>query len=237
MDMDVIGSLFDASNTSDSITNSITNESVSPDDITGLLMHSFNEAEDENGIDWGITEEETDENVESDSNSDEVNDSENDSEEDKEPSEDSEDDNNEFEEDSDEQEEFDEDDNNESSENDELLGNYESIKDELDGERETLSEIYERFFKEIVEPLFRKLEDSNINVAFDTTSLKTLGVIRIELSHRNSDASAEMEINIFGNTVNGEFLGMENSDGEAVATSLDDVSLDDLINILIKVLG
>ena len=46
-----------------------------------------------------------------------------------------------------------------------------------------------------------------------------------------------MEINIFANTVNGEFLGMENSDGEAVATSLEDVSLDDLIGILIKVLG
>ena len=241
MDMDVIGSLFDSSNKSSNQLNtssSIKSESISPDDITAMLVHSFNEAEEDNasddeGIDWGISETE-DEGQEDNSQDDDESTS-------------NEDNNDVSEEDNDESENYnDEDEENvdnedtndeEQSQDDEILGSYEAIKDELDAERETLSDVYERFFKDIVDPLFRKLEDSNINVAFDTTRLKSEGIIRIELSHRNSDANAEMEINIFANTVNGEFLGMENSDGEAVSTSLDDVSLDDLLNILIKVLA
>lgn len=228
MEMDVISCLYDSSNSSESSETTNVSESVSPDDITGMLMHSFNEAEDSDGIDWGVTEETTEDEVD--------NGSEEEVQEETEETVDEEPEESEEESDVEQDNEYD-DESDEYSENEELLGTYESIKDELDGERETLSDIYVRFFDEIVEPLFRKLEDSNINVAFDTTGLKSLGVIRIELSHRNSEASAEMEINIFGNTVNGEFLGMENSDGEAVATSLEDVSLDDLLNILIKILG
>lgn len=222
-DGDVIGSLFDAASTaSSSLTNTKTeSESFSLDDATGFLMRSsFNEAEGDE-IDWGVGEEpEADdtEEVEAEVKEDD---------EEVEVSEDN------AEDVSDDEPETDD---AEISEG-ETLGAYEAIKEELDAERETLSGVYERFFKEVVEPLFRKLEDSNINVAFDTTALLSSGIIRIELSHRNSDASAEMEINIFANTVNGEFLGMENTDGEAVATSLEDVSLEDLIGILIKVLG
>lgn len=228
MEMDIIGSIYDASSSTNNQEQTTVKESTtpSPDDITGMLMHSFNEAEDD-GIDWGVSE---DEPTNDEPQEDTVEDTEETQEEQEVVEDEPVDEESEF-------EETEEDSEESFSENDELLGTYESIKDELEGERETLSNIYERFFKELIEPLFRKLEDSNINVAFDTTGLKTLGVIRIELSHRNSDSSAEMEINIFGNTVNGEFLGMENSEGEAIATSLDDVSLDDLVNILIKVLG
>ena len=223
-DVDVIGSLFDAASTASSaITNTKTeSESFSLDDATGFLMRSsFNEADE---IDWGVGDEpEADDAEEVEAEVEETDDGEK-----VEVEED------EVEEEATEDESADEE---EPVSEGETLGAYEAIKEELDAERETLSGVYERFFKEIVEPLFRKLEDSNINVAFDTTALLSSGIIRIELSHRNSDASAEMEINIFANTVNGEFLGMENSDGEAVATSLEDVSLDDLIGILIKVLG
>lgn len=239
-----IGSLMSASSKSNDINSSNINETVSPDDVTGLLMRSFNEAdenaeasadseENDNDVDWGLSDDSDDESETDNADKEEQDDS-------SEANDDFEEDNNEEDTDSEEdseEEENSEDNGDDNSEESELLGTYESIKDEIDAERETLSEIYERFFKEIVEPLFRKLEDSNINVAFDTTKLKLEGLIRIELSHRNSDAVAEMEINIFANTVNGEFLGMENSDGEAVSTALDDVSLDDLLNILIKVLG
>ena len=220
-DCDVIGSLFDSSTSTNCIIEAKKeSNSFSLDDATAFLMKSsFNEAEEE-PIDWGVSEEETEDTSDEDT--------ETTSEEETEETETT-------------------DDVEETSDNDiedseplsegETLGAYAAIKEELDAERETLSGVYERFFKEVVEPLFRKLEDSNINVAFDTTSLLSSGIIRIELSHRNSDASASMEINIFANTVNGEFLGMENADGDAIATSLEDVSLDDLINILIKVLG
>lgn len=235
MDMDVIGSLFNASNSSSSSTelNNI-KENISPDDVTALLMRSFNEAEDDNSdsseeIDWSVSEDK-EENVEDTNEESEQEDNQEDDLSEDENEDDENDDN------KDNSDELEENNDVDESEEGEVLGSYEAIKDELDSERETLSDIYERFFKDVVDPLFRKLEDSNINVAFDTTKLKTCGLIRIELSHRNSEASAEMEINIFANTVNGEFLGMENSEGEAVSTSLDDVSLDDLINILIKVL-
>lgn len=221
-DGDVIGSLFDAASTANTVSSNTKteSESFSLDDATGFLMRSsFNEAEGDE-IDWGVGDEpeaddaeEVEAEVEETDDGEEVEASEEEVKE-EEPS----------------------DEESEVSEG-ETMGAYEAIKEELDAERETLSGVYERFFKEIVEPLFRKLEDSNINVAFDTTALLSSGIIRIELSHRNSDASAEMEINIFANTVNGEFLGMENTEGEAIATSLEDVSLDDLIGILIKVLG
>ena len=222
-DGDVIGSLFDAASTANTVSSSTKteSESFSLDDATGFLMRSsFNEAEGDE-IDWGVGDEpeaddaeEVEAEVEETDDGEEVEASEEEEVKEEEPS----------------------DEESEVSEG-ETMGAYEAIKEELDAERETLSGVYERFFKESVEPLFRKLEDSNINVAFDTTALLSSGIIRIELSHRNSDASAEMEINIFANTVNGEFLGMENTEGEAIATSLEDVSLDDLIGILIKVLG
>lgn len=229
-DCDVIGSLFDSSSTTNGIVNAKTeSESFSLDEATAFLMKSsFNEAEGDE-IDWSVpaeTDAESDDDADVD-NADEV-----EAEADNEESDDAETDEEAPNETEDEESPAEE----EVSEG-ETMGAYAAIKEELDAERETLSGVYERFFKEVVEPLFRKLEDSNINVAFDTTSLLSSGLIKIELSHRNSDASAEMEINIFANTVNGEFLGMENSDGEAVATSLEDVSLDDLISILIKVLG
>lgn len=235
MDIDLIGSLFTASNNSSSgiLSNKPTiPRGLSPDDATSVLMQSFNEADSQpsDDISWDDldsvsedTSEETEEpEVEEDTS---------------EETEETEDNSEETETDVEEDEEEESDDDNESSDGGEILGSYESIKDEIEEERKVLSDVYERFFTEIIEPLFRKIEDSNINVAFDTMELKTNGIIRIELSHRNSDSTADMEINIFANTVNGEFLGMENSDGEAVTTSLEDVSLDDLLNILIKVLG
>lgn len=226
-DCDVIGSLFDSSSTTNGIVNAKTeSESFSLDEATAFLMKSsFNEAEGDE-IDWSVPDEPADEADVDDA-------------EEVEAEAEAEDENTGDEADTESEESNDENDEatEEAISEGETMGAYEAIKEELDAERETLSDVYERFFKEVVEPLFRKLEDSNINVAFDTTSLLSSGLIKIELSHRNSDASAEMEINIFANTVNGEFLGMENSDGEAVATSLEDVSLDDLIGILIKVLG
>jgi len=233
MEMDVISCLYDTSNTSNNeSTPTIKTEGATPDDITSMLMTSFNEDEgdeEETTIDWGVSDTEED----SDSDSEESTEETVSEEETDETTEET----TETEEASEEEVVEEDDDVSEASGDDEFLGTYESIKDEIDGERETLSDIYERFFKDLIEPLFRRLEDSNINVAFDTTALKTNGVIRIELSHRSTDASAEMEINIFANTVNGEFLGMENAEGEAITTSLDDVSLDDLISILIKVLA
>lgn len=237
MDIDLIGSLFTASNKASgtSTTDESVSTALSPDDATAFLFRSFNEAENEEeqsseDISWDDLDSVSDD---SEDNSEETKDSEEqESDEESEESEEPE------EEESDEENEDDyTEDEGESSEGGEILGSYEAIKDEIEEERKVLSDVYERFFVEIVEPLFRKIEDSNINVAFDTMDLKSNGIIRIELSHRNSDSTADMEINIFANTVNGEFLGMENSDGEAVTTSLDDVSLDDLINILIKVLG
>ena len=232
-DCDVIGSLFDSASTTNGLINNAKteSESFSLDDATAFLMRSsFNEAEGDE-IDWGVG-----------GGDDEADDADVDAPEDVDAEADKEDagdEEAETEESGDNEEEAEEDpaEEKEAVSEGETMGAYTAIKEELDAERETLSGVYERFFKEVVEPLFRKLEDSNINVAFDTTALLSGGIIKIELSHRNSDASAEMEINIFANTVNGEFLGMENSDGEAVATSLEDVSLDDLIGILIKVLG
>lgn len=119
----------------------------------------------------------------------------------------------------------------------ELIGEFSEIKDEIEAHRENLSEIYERLFKNVISPLFRKLQDFNLNVAFDTTELLSHGIVKIKLSHMNLNSSAKMEINIFANTVNGEFLGLENKNGEVLSTDLNDVSLDDLINILIKVLA
>lgn len=236
MEMDLIGSLFNASNSVSSNskqttyqTNSLS-EAISPDDATAFLVKAFNEAEEEGGGDdltWDDLESENLNNSEEDEEEDDNEDNkEEDTANDEVESEDTEDDESENDTQSEDSDE----------EKGEVLGSYEALKDELNSERETLSDVYTRFFKEVVEPLFRKIEDSNINVSFDTMKLKSNGLIRIELSHRNSDASAEMQIDIFANTVNGEFLGMENSDGEAISTSLDDVSLDDLISILIKVL-
>ena len=229
-DCDVIGSLFDSASTTKGLINNAKteSESFSLDDATAFLMRSsFNEAEGDD-IDWGVGGGDDDNAEADDADVDAPEDVEAEAEEEDAGDDDAEADDTEAEEETAEEEAVSE---------GETMGAYAAIKEELDAERETLSGVYERFFKEIVEPLFRKLEDSNINVAFDTTALLSSGIIKIELSHRNSDASAEMEINIFANTVNGEFLGMENSDGEAVATSLEDVSLDDLISILIKVLG
>lgn len=230
-DCDVIGSLFDSSSTTNGIINAKTeSESFSLDEATAFLMRSsFNEAEGDE-IDWSVPAE-TDADAGDDADVDNAEDVEAEADADAEANDDAGD------EEAPEESEDEESPAEEEVSEGETMGAYAAIKEELDAERETLSGVYERFFKEVVEPLFRKLEDSNINVAFDTTSLLSSGLIKIELSHRNSDASAEMEINIFANTVNGEFLGMENSDGEAVATSLEDVSLDDLISILIKVLG
>lgn len=230
-DCDVIGSLFDSSSTTNGIINAKTeSESFSLDEATAFLMKSsFNEAEGDE-IDWSVPAE-TDADAGDDADVDNAEDVEAEADADVEANDDAGD------EEAPEESEDESPAEEEAVSEGETMGAYAAIKEELDAERETLSGVYERFFKEVVEPLFRKLEDSNINVAFDTTSLLSSGLIKIELSHRNSDASAEMEINIFANTVNGEFLGMENSDGEAVATSLEDVSLDDLISILIKVLG
>jgi hypothetical protein len=230
-DCDVIGSLFDSASTTNGLINNAKteSESFSLDDATAFLMRSsFNEAEGDD-IDWGV----------GGGNDAEADDADVDAPEDVEAEADAEDagDDDAEADDAGEADADEEPAEEEAVSEGETMGAYAAIKEELDAERETLSGVYERFFKEVVEPLFRKLEDSNINVAFDTTALLSSGIIKIELSHRNSDASAEMEINIFANTVNGEFLGMENSDGEAVATSLEDVSLDDLIGILIKVLG
>ena len=234
MDMDVISCLYDSSNAANNDSNiSMKTEGATPDDITSMLMSSFNEAEgdEETTIDWGVSDSEEETETDTESGNSESEDVESTETEEEVSEDDIEED------DASENEETEDEDVSDASSDDEFLGTYEAIKDEIDGERETLSDIYERFFKDLVEPLFRRLEDSNINVAFDTTALKTNGLIRIELSHRSTDASAEMEINIFANTVNGEFLGMENSEGEAITTSLDDVSLDDLISILIKVLA
>lgn len=137
----------------------------------------------------------------------------------------------------DEQDEEDENDSNEDEQDGELIGEFSEIKDEIEAHRENLSEIYERLFKNVISPLFRKLQDFNLNVAFDTTELLSHGIVKIKLSHMNIKSSAKMEINIFANTVNGEFLGLENKNGEVLSTDLNDVSLDDLINILIKVLA
>ena len=232
MDINIIDDLFNSSKndcTSCAVTEDVQKE------IDSALFKSFNEAEDEAAdeessetLDWGVDE--NDDSQEDDSEAEITS-----SDEEEETSE-NEDTNEEEVENEDSEQELNENGESSDTSDGEIAGVYSEIKDELDAERETLGNIYERFFDGVVEPLFRKLEDSNINVSFDTTELLSQGVIRIELSHRNSDSSAEMQINIFANTVNGEFLGMENADGEAISTALDNVSLDDLIDILIKVL-
>ena len=186
---------------------------------------SENEAEDENIDEISEESEDLSDNSEEDDNEDSNDSSE---------EEDNEDDSSNDEEDDDDSSS---DDEKEEKTDGEIVGEFSEIKDEILAHREQLSEVYERFFKKVISPLFRKLEDYNLNVSFDTRRLKTHGIIRVELSHMNSSSSAEMEINIFADSVSGEFLGLENSDGEALSTSLNDISLDDLINILIKVLG
>lgn len=236
-------------------------------EVTGILMKAFKEADDKpeepapkmDDFDWDsinfddddekqndenqteeqqnddnneATEQTEDneevENTEPDEADDEVQENEN-----EEDDEQDEDDGN----DEDEQDEDDENDSDEDEQDGELIGEFSEIKDEIEAHRENLSEIYERLFKNVISPLFRKLQDFNLNVAFDTTELLSHGIVKIKLSHMNLNSSAKMEINIFANTVNGEFLGLENKHGEVLSTDLNDVSLDDLINILIKVLA
>lgn len=177
------------------------------------------------------------ENTEQDVADDEVQESENEQDEEQYEEQDDEQNDEQDEEQDDEQDEDDENASNEDKQDGELIGEFSEIKDEIEAHRENLSEIYERLFKNVISPLFRKLQDFNLNVAFDTTELLSHGIVKIKLSHMNIKSSAKMEINIFANTVNGEFLGLENKNGEVISTDLNDVSLDDLINILIKVLA
>ena len=198
--MDITDSLFDflrQENTTTKKESSTPSLGKDINEVTGILMKAFKEADDE------VQGSENTVDVEQD----------------------------------DEQDEEDENDSNEDEQDGELIGEFSEIKDEIEAHRENLSEIYERLFKNVISPLFRKLQDFNLNVAFDTTELLSHGIVKIKLSHMNIKSSAKMEINIFANTVNGEFLGLENKNGEVLSTDLNDVSLDDLINILIKVLA
>ena len=261
--MDITDSLFDflrQENTTTKKESSTPSLGKDINEVTGILMKAFKEADDKpeeptpkmDDFDWDSMnfdaddEEQNDENQaeeqQNDDDNETVEQTENTEEVENTEQEEADDEvqgseNTENVEQDDEQDEEDENDSNEDEQDGELIGEFSEIKDEIEAHRENLSEIYERLFKNVISPLFRKLQDFNLNVAFDTTELLSHGIVKIKLSHMNIKSSAKMEINIFANTVNGEFLGLENKNGEVLSTDLNDVSLDDLINILIKVLA